>query len=200
MDTQDIPAPSSQLPPPAARTPVHTRTVVFRGYHREDGLWDIEGERTDTKAYAHDTSDRGLLRPGDHVHGMAIRLTVDDKMKIEAVAVTMPSTPFAECQPARDPLQALVGRTLGAGWRKTIDETMGGIRGCTHLRELLFNMATAAYQTIPLYRQRLRRLAGLPDPVLKRPPPHMGTCLAWDFNGPQVARNRPEWAGWQKPK
>jgi hypothetical protein len=200
METQSPAAPSTRLPPAAARTPVHTRTVVFRGYHREDGLWDIEAEMTDTKSYAHETSDRGRLEPGDHVHGMAIRLTVDDKMKITDVAVAMPSTPFPECDQSKQPFSLLVGHTLGAGWRKTIADAMGGIRGCTHLRELLFNMATAAYQTIPLYRARLRKLAGLPDPVLKRPPPHMGKCLAWDFNGPQVARNQPQFAGWTDKK
>ena len=195
MDT-----PSTQLPPAGARTPVRTRTVIFRGYHREDGLYDIEGEMTDAKSYAHDTSDRGRLEPGEHVHGMAIRLTVDERMTIADVAVTMPSTPFPECQQTKPPVAALIGRTLGAGWRKTIDEAMGGIRGCTHLRELLFNMATAAYQTIPLYREHLRKLAGRPAPVHKRPPPHMGTCLAWDFNGSQVKRNKPQFAGWQKPE
>jgi len=174
----------------------HTRQIECKGYEREDGRWDIEGEMTDTKSYAHDTSDRGLLQPGDHVHGMAIRLTVDDHMKITDVAVTMPSTPFAECQGAKPPLTRLIGRTLGASWRKAIEETMGGIRGCTHLRELLFNMATAAYQTIPLYRERLRRLAGKPPGVYKRPPPHMGKCLAWDFDGPVVERNAPQFFRW----
>jgi hypothetical protein len=118
-------------------------------------------------------------------------------MKITDVAVTMPSTPFPECQQSKPPFSLLVGRTLGAGWRKAIEETMGGIRGCTHLRELLFNMATAAYQTIPIYREHLRRQAGLPAPEHKRPPPHMGKCLAWDFNGPQVKRNKPQFAGWR---
>jgi hypothetical protein len=188
------------LPTPMPRTHVHTRTVVFRGYRREDGLWDIEGEMTDAKTYAYDTSDRGRLEAGDPIHDMAIRLTVDDTMKIKEVAVAMPGTPFPECQQAKPPLSGLIGHTLGVGWRKTIEHTMGGIRGCTHLRELLFNMATAAYQTIPLYRAHLRRLAGKPAPVYKRPLPHMGTCLAWDFDGPVVKRNEPEWFGWRPPK
>ena len=199
METRTATPPMNELPTAAPRTPVHTRSVTFRGYHREDGLWDIDAEMTDTKAYAHDTSDRGRLEPGEFVHGMAIRLTVDDAMKITDVAVAMPATPFPECQQAKPTLAPLIGRTLGMGWRKTIEETMGGIRGCTHLRELLFNMATAAYQTIPLYREQLRRLAGKPAPVHKRPPPHMGQCLAWDFDGPQVRRNKPEWFGWRRP-
>src|SRR5215217_4744320 len=79
MQSSSTAAPSTELPHPVSRTHVHTRTVVFRGYHREDGLWDIEGEMTDAKSYAHETSDRGRLEVGEHVHGMAIRLTVDDK-------------------------------------------------------------------------------------------------------------------------
>ena len=190
---------AATLPPPVARKHVHTRTVVFRGYRREDALWDIEAQITDAKTYAFDHTERGRLEPGDPVHGMAVRLTVDDAMKIQDVAVTMPATPFPECQQAKPPLSALIGHTLGRGWRKTIEQTMGGIRGCTHLRELLFNMATAAYQTIPLYREHMRRAAGLPAPKLTRPPAHVGTCLAWDFDGPVVKRHRPQFFGWRKP-
>jgi hypothetical protein len=114
---------------------------------------------------------------------MTIRLTVDDAMKITDVAVGMPATPFPECHQANPPMQRLIGCTLGRGWRKAIEHALGGTEGCAHLRELLFNMATVGYQTIPLYRRHLRKLAGLPDPVLKRPPPHVGQCVAWDFNG-----------------
>jgi len=184
---------------PAHRAQVHTRTVEYRGYRREDGLWDIEAELTDTKTYAHQTPDRGVLQAGEPVHGMAIRLTVDDKMKITDVAVGMPATPFPECQQAKPPMKRLVGCTLGRGWRKTIEEALGGIQGCAHLRELLFNMATVGYQTIPHYRKHLRQAAGLPEPLLKRPAPHHGQCLAWDFNGTVMKRLRPEFAGW-KPK
>jgi hypothetical protein len=183
-----------------ARTHVHTRTVEFRGYHREDGLWDIEAELTDAKTYTHKTPDRGILEAGDPVHGMTIRLTVDDHLKIVDIAVRMAAHPFPECQQAKPPMSRMIGCTLGKGWRKTIEHALGGTQGCAHLRELLFNMATAAYQTIPHYRNHLRRKAGLPEPVLKRPPPHLGQCLAWDFNGPVVKRNRPQFFGWRAHK
>ncbi|MDO8776663.1 MAG: DUF2889 domain-containing protein, partial [Burkholderiaceae bacterium] len=65
------------LPTPKARTHLHTRAVVYRGYHREDGLWDIEAELTDTKTYALNFSERGDMPPGTPIHGMAIRATVD---------------------------------------------------------------------------------------------------------------------------
>jgi hypothetical protein len=182
------------------RTHVHTRSVEYRGYRREDGLWDIEAELTDRKTYTHRTPDRGTLEAGTPVHGMAIRLTVDDAMKITDIAVRMAAAPFPECQQAKPPMSRLIGHTLGRGWRSAIEHALGKTQGCAHLRELLFNMATAAYQTIPHYRNHLRRLAGLPPPVLKRPPPHLGQCLAWDFDGPVVARHRPEFAGWRPHK
>ena len=131
---------------------------------------------------------------------MAIRLTVDDKMKISDIAVGMPAAPFPECQKAKPPMSRLLGCTLGSGWRKAIQNALGGTQGCAHLRELLFNMATAAYQTIPHRRHHLRRLAGLPEPVIKRPPPHLGQCLAWDFDGPVVARRYPQFVGWRPEK
>ena len=188
------------LPAPQPRSHLHTRSVVFRGYHREDGLWDIEAEMSDTKTYPLERSERGLMPPGTPVHGMAIRATVDDTMTIREIASSMDSTPFDECQQGKDPMQQMVGVTMGPGWRQAIERALGGVRGCTHLRELLFNMATAAYQTIPAYRHRLRRQAGLPEAESTEPPYHLGKCLAWDFDGPVVQRHDPQFAGWQPLK
>jgi hypothetical protein len=176
---------------------MHTRTTSFRGWLREDGLWDIEAELVDAKPFP-----IGLYRPqplpaGSPVHHLSIRLTVDEKLVVHAVATAMDSTPFAECQQAVPPMDALVGAALGPGWRSAIDRAMGGTSGCTHLRELLFNMATAAYQTIPAYRHRLRREAGLPEPESDEPPYHVGKCIAWDVDGPVVARHYPRFVGWQ---
>ena len=86
------------LPLPQARTHLHTRAVVYRGYHREDGLWDIEAEMTDTKTYPLDRSERGDMPPGTPIHGMAIRATVDDQMTIREIATSSDFTPFDECQ------------------------------------------------------------------------------------------------------
>ena len=87
---------ADSLAVPAPRTHVHTRDVQYRGYRREDGLWDIEAELTDTKTYGLERNGRDVLPAGDPVHGMVIRLTVDDAMKITDVAVGMPATPFPE--------------------------------------------------------------------------------------------------------
>lgn len=188
------------LPAPQPRTHLHTRNVVYRGYHREDGLWDIEAEMTDTKSYTLELTEKGAMPPGTPVHGLAIRTTVDDSMTIREIASSMDHTPFGECQQGKDPMQQMVGVTMGPGWRQAIERALGGIRGCTHLRELLFNMATAAYQTIPAYRERLRRQAGEPRAESDQPPYHVGRCIAWDVDGAVVQRHYPKFAGWQPLK
>lgn len=195
--SKGCPLSSLSLPPAAPRKHLHTRQVRFDGYYREDGLWDIEARLTDTKAYAWRSADKGVLPPGTPVHDMLIRLTLDDALTIKAIATGMPSTPLGECGQAADPMQVMVGQTIGPGWRVTIEKHLGGVKGCTHLRELLFNMATAAYQAIPGYRAHMRREAGLPRHDGDQPPFFLGKCLGWDFDGPAVQRHYPQFAGWQ---
>jgi hypothetical protein len=185
------------LPPPQPRQHLHTRAVTYRGYLRDDGLWEIEAELADTKTYEQEMSERGLLAPGEPVHGLAIRLAVDEQMVIREIATSMDHTPFGECVQGVDPMQRMVGVALGPGWRQAIEKNLGGVRGCTHLRELLFNMATAAYQTVFPWRERERRAAGAAPAQAEQPPYHLGRCIAWDFDGPVVARNYPRFAGWQ---
>src|SRR4051812_3311631 len=116
-----------------SRIAVHARDVSYRSFLRPDGLWDIEGTLRDSKAYDQVALDRGLLRAGDAIHHMRIRLTIDDGFLVRAVEADMPATPFDECQQSRAPLDLLVGTKIGGGWRKAIAERMGGEHGCTHL-------------------------------------------------------------------
>jgi hypothetical protein len=185
------------LPAPAPRQHLHTRAVTYRGYLRDDGLWDIEAELSDTKTYAFELSGRGAMPPGAPVHGMHIRVTIDDKMAIREISAAMDDTPHGECSSGEDPMQRMVGAVMGPGWRQAIERALGGVRGCTHLRELLFNMATAAYQTVFPYQEHQRQLAGIAPAAGEKPPYHLGRCIAWDFDGPLVARLYPQFAGWQ---
>ncbi len=187
-------------PPPKLRKHLHTRSVTFRGYQCEGDLWDIEAEITDVKDYAHLMPDGSTLDPGTRVHDMLIRVTVDDSMTVRKIATSMASAPFAECQHSQDPMQKMIGCTMGRGWRQAIEKNLGGVNGCTHLRELLFNMATAAFQTIPAYREHQKRLAGQSAPRTGEPPYQMGKCMSWDFEGPVVARLEPEFYRWQSLK
>lgn len=188
------------LPPHQPRKHLHTRRVTYCGYQREDGLWEIEAEISDTKTYALKMPDQSTLQSGTPVHDMAIRVTLDDSMTICEIVTSMSSAPFPECSQAKDPMQLMIGCTMGPGWRQAIEKQLGDIKGCTHLRELLFNMATVAYQTIPSYRKHQRIQAGLPDVSSKNPPFYLGKCMAWDFNGPVVKRYEPDFHRWQPLK
>lgn len=185
------------LPDPSPRQPLHTRRISYEGYLRDDGLWDIDARLVDSKSYPIHMHERGDLAPGDPVHDLQVRVTVDDAFVIQAVSTSMNSAPFPECQGAADPMQRLLGLTLGAGWRKAIEGAIGGVAGCTHLRELLFGVATAAFQTIPGYRSQQARDRGeLPDP--NAPAPFfVGKCLSWDREGPVVQRLLPMF--WRPP-
>lgn len=135
------------LSSPVARKSVHTRTMEIDGYVREDGLWDIEGRLTDVKPYSFPNKDRGRIDAGEPLHDMLVRLTVDDQFEIKMIEVAMDSTPYALCPQITPNFQALVGRRIGPGWRRKLKDVLGGIRGCTHVVELLGAMATVAYQS-----------------------------------------------------
>ena len=82
------------LSAPVARTLRHTRRIVCEGFHRDDGLWDIEAVLIDTKAYRYREPERGLREIGDHVHEMHVRLTVDSTMIVRAVEIDMAFRPY----------------------------------------------------------------------------------------------------------
>jgi hypothetical protein len=71
---------------------------------------------------------------------------------------------------------------------------MGGTAGCTHMRELLVNLATAAIQGIPGYRDQQWRDRGL-SPLRDDQAPHfIGGCMTWRRDGPAVRRLMPQFA------
>ena len=188
------------LSPPAPRTARHQRRVNYQGYERDDGLWDIEGELHDSKMHdAPSFRDAGRRRAGEPIHHMWLRVTVNRQLVVQAIDVAMDTHPLKDCPQAQPALQSMVGCSMARGWRQAIQKNLGGVASCTHLRELLFNLATAAFQTIPHARESRRREAGLPRFDGDQPPFYMGKCMTWDFNGPVVARVAPQFVGWVKP-
>jgi hypothetical protein len=182
----------SDLPTPDARRPVHTRRLRFEGFLRDDGLWDIDCELEDVKANPSKLAGRGLVPAGEPMHLLRVRLTLDDHLTVRAVQTAMAAAPFPECQQAAaEPMQKLVGLTMGPGWRKAIEHAIGGVAGCTHYRELVFNAGTAAFQMIPYHKaSQGGQRSDLPGPGSK-PPYFMGKCLGWSFEGPVVQRLTP---------
>lgn len=183
----------SELPAPVPRRPIHTRRVSFQGFLREDGLWDIDCELSDTKAIQIEMRERGVLPPGEPIHLLRVRLTVDDSLTIRDVQTAAAAVPFGECHVAAGaPMRKLVGLTMGPGWRRAIEGAIGGVAGCTHLRELVFNAATAAFQMVPNYREMERGSSDAPRAADGKPPFYMGQCMTWSFEGPVVQRLAPQ--------
>ncbi|WP_114661864.1 DUF2889 domain-containing protein [Polynucleobacter necessarius] len=167
---------------------LHTREITFQGFAREDGLWDIEGHLRDYKTTPFVTGTT-TYQPGEAFHDKWVRLTLNSELIIQGIEVAMDGHPHPECPHVIPPMNALIGEQLGKGWRKTIQTHLGGIAGCTHLRELLNNLATAAFQAIP---------GALMDIDGNQPPLYLGTCKTWDFNGPTVMRIYPKFYKWKK--
>ena len=118
------------LSPPASRDPIHHRRIDCRGYRRADGLWDIEGHLTDTKTYPFVKSFRGELEPGEPVHDMWLRLTLDDELTVVAAQAATVAGPFAICPAITPGFAKLEGLRIGPGWRRAVQARLGGVHGC----------------------------------------------------------------------
>lgn len=188
------PHPTKPMPlstPTISRTPQHIRQVHYRSFERADGLWDIEGELLDTKAIdLPRPNGSGVRKAGDPIHHMMIRVTVDTQLVVQAIEASLEAHPVQGCPGALAGMQRMVGCSMARGWRKAIDTQLAGIAGCTHLRELLNNMATAAFQSI------VSAFSTTPD----QPPAYLGRCTGWDFHGPAVLQYYPQFAGWHLPE
>lgn len=192
------------LSPPVERSKLHTREIVIAGYRRADGLYDIEAQLSDTKTYPLPSEDRGLIAPGEKLHGMWLRMTVDDQMTIQACEAATDYAPYTVCPQAAPNFARLAGLRIGRGFLKLAAERVGGTLGCTHLRELLQQMATTAFQTIgPARAQREMPARGAINAAeLDRrtsdqfggPKSLVNTCLAYAEDGPVVRRRWPELA------
>ncbi|MGH7043792.1 MAG: DUF2889 domain-containing protein [Acetobacteraceae bacterium] len=189
------------LSPSAPREPLHTRSIVLHGYRRTDGLYDIEAQLTDTKTYSFPNENRGMIEAGEPLHGMWMRLTVDEDMRIITAEAATDYAPYAICPQAAPNFARLEGLVIGSGFLKSAAARVGGTVGCTHLRELLQQMATTAFQTIqPARAQReVAREPGADGEKLDaRISQHFGgapkilnTCLAYSSDGPIVRQRWP---------
>jgi hypothetical protein len=177
------------LPAPAPRTLKHTRAVECKGYEREDGLWDIEGHLVDTKTYTHSRRDGGRERkPGDPVHHMWLRLTIDLDLKIHDIEAVTDSGPYELCGSIAVNFKRLIGLTIGPGWRKAINERVGGVEGCTHLLELLGPLGTTAFQATG----RAREAHNASKPATGKKPYQINSCHIYKDDAPAVLERWPD--------
>jgi hypothetical protein len=175
------------LSPPAARDHLHHRRHEFHGYRRDDGLWDVEGRITDVKSYGFANYDRDYVAAGEPLHDMEVRLTLGDDFVVRDIEAVTNAGPFNTCPAIAANYRKLIGKRMGAGWRRSVREAMGGTEGCTHISELLGSMATVAFQTIYPTLASEGKLKSVPG----QRPPLINSCHAFRSDGPVVAREWP---------
>ena len=162
----------------------------MRGYERDDGLFDIEAHLTDRKTTVHNDEDPNATVPaGRPIHGMWLRLVVDVDMLVHACEASSDFTPYDICPGAAPNFSQLAGLKIGPGFNRKVAERVGGVHGCTHLRELLGQMATVAFQTLyPVRRAREKAmLAKVATGEIAAPPAMpglLGTCIAYAPDSP----------------
>ncbi len=189
------------LTPPAERELTHLRDITLRGYQRRDGLFDIEAHIRDTKTLGFKNVDRGgWIEPGEPLHDMWLRLTIDMDMTIVACEAVTEYGPFAICRDGAQNFSRLAGLAIKPGFLREATARVGGTEGCTHLRELLQQVATTAFQTLWPVRmrraeERRRQLAGQghsqAEIALEASTTLLNTCYAYADTRDAVKRRWP---------
>jgi hypothetical protein len=171
--------------PEVERELTHTRRVRYEGYKRADGRWDIEAHLTDVKN--HDFHLRtGVRRAGQAVHDMWVRLTIDREFNVLEALACSDAVPYpGGCEQAPAHYRKLVGLNLLKGFRKAVLERLGGVRGCTHITEMLYGMPTAAIQTFAGEMKEERADGERPF--------QLDQCIALETSGETVKRWYPAW-------
>jgi hypothetical protein len=174
------------LSSPAARERLHQRRVSYEGFRRDDGLFDIEAHITDHKDRDYRLA-MGTRSKDIPVHNMWARVTIDrrfDVIDIEAVTDEMPYP--GQCNRIGSEYKKLIGSNLLKGFRKSIAENMGGVKGCTHLSELLGYLPTAAVQTFAGIKNETETVDG-------KKPFQLDSCHALATNTETVRVYYPKW-------
>ncbi|MDH3632527.1 MAG: DUF2889 domain-containing protein [Gammaproteobacteria bacterium] len=178
------------LPESVSREKKHQRKIDCEGYQRSDGLWDIDVHMVDTRTYdcTYDEFHRdGVIRAGEPVHDMWLRFTIDLDFLIHDVHAASDQTPFSICPRAAGAMREIIGLRIGYGWMKQVRERVSTDKSCTHLMDLLGQLAATAYQT--LHSALEERDARRKD---REKPPILDTCLALSSSGDVVRNLWPE--------
>ncbi len=172
---------------------MHKRTITIEGFRRVDGLFDVEGQLVDIKDFDAPLADK--IRPaGVPVHDMRLRLTLDEHLNVvDACAVTDGMPYEGACDRITPDYGKLKGHKIAPGFRIFLGGLFGGLKGCTHMTELLGSMAPTAVQS--LYHQPRKEPR---DPNKK--PFQLDGCHALDTRGPTVAEFYPRWYRKEPPE
>ncbi|MBN1472439.1 MAG: DUF2889 domain-containing protein [Syntrophaceae bacterium] len=165
------------------RKKLHTRKIEISTYEYDEQKIIVEGFLKDER-FRNSHLITGEKFPIGVIHHMQIRLLINlSSFVIEDVDVDMPGVPREVCRETRGSLAPIKGLTISPGFRAKVKKMAGGIKGCTHLVELLSAMAPAFFQGYAAY------LSQKPSWFDKNHIKIVGkflvnTCHAWREDGP----------------
>lgn len=175
------------LPPSkVSRQPLHTRSIRVQSYGRDDGLWDLEAELIDVKAYDFLRHNGDIFQAGRPIHHMHLRITIDEAFNIVAAQAVYDAAPYEQqCSAIEASYAGLIGMNLLKGFRRQVKERFGHTAGCTHMTELSQVLPTAAVQTMANRRRQNS------NPGVR--PFQLDGCHALRTDGPVVLEHYPKW-------
>jgi len=168
---------------------MHNRQIRAQSYEREDGLWEIDAELIDTKAYDFNRRSGAVHRAGQPFHHLHLRITFDDDFVVQQAVAVFDTAPFNEyCRAIEPDYEALVGMNLIKGFRQSVKARFARTAGCSHMSELAGVLPTVAMQTMA---SRRKSAAGAEQAT--RRPFQLEGCHALRLDGPVVKEFHPKW-------
>lgn len=182
------------LPPADSRSLLTRRMITCAGYERTDGLLEVDGHLVDLNNYPVGNDWRGEVEPGNPVHEMQVRLTIDDALVIRRIDACTDAAPYPYCRDVTPNLQRLLGLKITGGFKQQMRSLVGHTEGCTHLVTLIEAIATVAIRTLA-GRSRSRGDTSLVVFAARDPkrPPLIDTCHSYAADSPVVQKLWPQY-------
>ena len=176
---------------------VHTRQITCRGYRRRDGLWQIEATVFDEKGQTVPFRSRPDIAPGERIHQFSLSVVIDDDYTIRDARAKTLAAPWPICTDTAAGYRKLIGLRIGPGFKRAVHEVLGGPLGCTHLTDLLGQVANTYMQAS--FPDRLARQQRVSDDPRQWPDTRtlsfLDGCVAWRKDGAALAAEYPQLAG-----
>lgn len=135
-------------------------------------------------------------RLGEPLHGLEVDMLISVwEGEIIEITGSMPQWPMEECRQGIDSLAELVGARIKPGFSEFVKNTVGSIRGCSHLAALVMNMGNVCVQGRGAYLRKHVPDNAARDKAMVGQAEELGlldSCVAWREDGPIVRRWRQE--------
>jgi hypothetical protein len=173
------------LTPPAPRESLHTRSVVARAFAATTASSIVEARLLDTKTHAYPLMT-GVRAAGRSCARHADRVTIDRAYTIHAGRGD-DARRAVSGRLRRDRgrvRRSSSARTSRKAFAASVKDKLGGVRGCSHLTELVGHLPTAAVQMFASL---------VPEDDGRHKPFQLDRCHALESHGDTVRRWYPKW-------